>query len=261
MRQLYGNYTLLDEDAVPDFVIRVGTMGGARRLIRRQAMAFIDTPPPYTPLPWKMAPLMFEQAFNWCVATRTFTHLVVHAAVVARDGKAVLIPGESGQGKSTLCAALVGKGWRHISDEFALIDTETLEITAHPRPISLKNESIEAMRAWGRGSEPVEVMTGTPKGTVGYIPASAEAVEYAAETVEPVAVVMPGFRLGVDPSVNEVDKGRAFIFLTSCSVNYRELGEDGFSAMSRLVSKVPIHWADYPDTASGVAMVESLVLP
>ncbi|MFN3233138.1 MAG: HprK-related kinase A [Alphaproteobacteria bacterium] len=257
---LYGNFPITRSDAVADFTIRVGSTGGFRRFFRRQAMAHIDTPPPYVPLPYEMAPLMFEQALNWCVATRTFSHLVMHAAVVAKDGKAVIIPGETGQGKSTLCAALVSKGWRHLSDEFALIDPDTLEITAHPRPISLKNASLEAVQAWDRDAEPKMVMHGTPKGSVGYLPPSRRAVEAASQRVTPAAIVFPGFGRSSDPSIREVGKGQAFIILTACCVNYRELGETGFTALSRLVDSLPVYMSVYTDTATSVALVESLDL-
>ena len=243
-----------------DFVVRVGATSGPRRFLRRDAMAFIDTPPPFTPLPYKMAPLMFEQAFNWCVATRTFTHLVMHAAVVARDGKALIIPGESGQGKSTLCAALVSRGWRHLSDEFALIDPQTLEITAHPRPISLKNQSLQAVTEWDEGAIPQSVMIGTPKGSVGYLPPSRAAIEAASDPAMPAAIVFPGFGDDGPPSIEEMDKGRAFIILTACCVNYRELGEEGFAAMSALVAGTPIFRTAYADTASSVALIDSLDL-
>ena len=51
-------------------------------------------------------------------------------ALRIKDDFAVIVPGQSGQGKSTLCAALVARGWRHISDEFALMDPASLAITA-----------------------------------------------------------------------------------------------------------------------------------
>ncbi len=258
LKRLYGACRIDGDAQAADFVIRVGATSAIRRFVRRDVIALIDTPPPFTRLPYEMAPLMFEQALNWCVATRTFTHLVMHAAVVARDGKALIIPGESGQGKSTLCAALVSRGWRHLSDEFAMIDPETLEITAHPRPISLKNESLEAVTAWG--AAPESVMEGTPKGTVGYLPPSMGAIESAGQRAMPAAILFPGYTVDSDPSITKMEKGRAFIILTACSVNYRELGEEGSKAMTRLVSRTPIYRTTYPDTASSVGLVESLGL-
>jgi HprK-related kinase A len=259
MHHLYGEFDVLEEDAAPDFVIRVGGTGGLRRFVRRQAMAFIDTPPPYTPLPERMAPLMFEQALNWCVATRTFTHLILHSAVVARDGRAVIIPGQSGQGKSTLCAALVSRGWRHVSDEFALMDPASLDITAHPRPISLKNQSLAVVAAFAPGLEQSPAYQGTPKGTIGYVKPSRAAVEQAPQAVTPVAVVFPRFDPASTPMIESMGKAAAFIALTACSVNYREFGETGFAALTRLVGDHPVLSATYPDTASAVALLERVM--
>jgi hypothetical protein len=50
-------------------------------------------------------------------ADRTF----VHAGVVAVDDRAVLIPGRSGAGKTTLVAALLRQGAEYLSDEFAVL--------------------------------------------------------------------------------------------------------------------------------------------
>lgn len=258
MHMLYGEFDLLDDGEAPDFVIRVSGTGGLRRLARRQAMAFIDTPPPYTPLPERMAPIMFEQALNWCVATRTFTHLILHAAVVAKDGRAVIVPGQSGQGKSTLCAALVARGWRHVSDEFALMDPASLAITAHPRPISLKNQSLAVVAAWAPALRQSPAYEGTPKGTIGYVRPSRAAIESASEQVTPVAVVFPRFDPSSSPSLDPMEKAAAFIALTACSVNYREFGAAGFDAIGRLVDGHAVLSATYPDTQSAVDLLEQV---
>jgi hypothetical protein len=259
LRLLYGEYEMLDRETVPDFVIRVAGTGGLRRLFRRQSMAYIDTLPPYVPLPEHMAPLMFEQALNWCVATRTFTHLILHAAVVARDGRAAIIPGQSGQGKSTLCAALVSRGWRHVSDEFALLNPDTLEVTAHPRPISLKNESIGVVASWAPQAVLSEPFHGTPKGTIGYMRPGRAALEEAAAPVVPAAVIFPRYDPETAAGLSVMGTAAAFIGLTACSVNYREFGETGFRALSRLVEGGRVYSAVYPETASAVALVERAV--
>ncbi|MEN3974691.1 HprK-related kinase A [Emcibacter sp. SYSU 3D8] len=259
MHMLYGEFDLLDDGEAPDFVIRVAGTGGLRRFARRQAMAFIDTPPPYTPLPEFMAPIMFEQALNWCVATRTLTHLILHAAVVARNGRAVILPGQSGQGKSTLCAALVARGWRHMSDEFALLDPSSLAITAHPRPISLKNSSLAVVADFAPQLEQSQAFEGTPKGTIGYVRPARAAVEAASQAAAPVAVVFPRFDPAEAPSLDPMGKAAAFIALTACSVNYREFGHAGFDAISRLVDGHAMLGASYPDTESAVALLEQVV--
>ena len=70
-----------------------------------------------------------------CIRDR---YLIIHAAVVERNGFALLLPAPPGSGKSTLCAGLIHHGWRLLSDELALIDPETATLQAIPRPVSLK---------------------------------------------------------------------------------------------------------------------------
>jgi hypothetical protein len=43
--------------------------------------------------------------------------LTLHAGAVARDGKAVLLPGHSGSGKTTLTLSLAARGWLPLTDD------------------------------------------------------------------------------------------------------------------------------------------------
>lgn len=63
----------------------------------------------------------------------------VHAGVVGHDGSAILVPGQSFDGKSTLVAALVDRGATYLSDEFAAIDERGL-VHPFPTPLSLRDE-------------------------------------------------------------------------------------------------------------------------
>lgn len=64
--------------------------------------------------------------------------LYVHASVVAIGGSAIVFPGRSFSGKSTLAAELVKAGALYFSDEFAVFDTRG---RVHPyiKPISLRD--------------------------------------------------------------------------------------------------------------------------
>jgi len=72
-------------------------------------------------------------------AAERLTGLVaIHAAVVAVDGVIVLIPGESGVGKSTLCIAAAQTGAAVLSDEYALVDTTSGLVTGWNRPVRMR---------------------------------------------------------------------------------------------------------------------------
>ena len=58
------------------------------------------------------------------VAEHAPEYVFLHAGVVAWEDRALLLPGQSHAGKSTLVAELVRAGATYYSDEFALLDSE-----------------------------------------------------------------------------------------------------------------------------------------
>mgnify|MGYP000520359828 CR=1 FL=1 len=64
----------------------------------------------------------FEALVRFEVARRTPRWTFVHAGVVGWGGRAILIPGRSFSGKSTLVRALVQAGATYYSDEYAVLD-------------------------------------------------------------------------------------------------------------------------------------------
>ena len=64
----------------------------------------------------------FETDLQLYVAEMAPRRLFVHAGVVGWRGQAVLIPGRSFTGKTTLVAALVKAGATYYSDEYAVLD-------------------------------------------------------------------------------------------------------------------------------------------
>jgi hypothetical protein len=72
------------------------------------------------------------------VAARAPRHLFLHAGVVGWRGRAIVLPGASFSGKSTLVAALVDAGATYLSDEFAVIDGTG---AVHPFPRRLSTRS------------------------------------------------------------------------------------------------------------------------
>ena len=67
---------------------------------------------------------VFESELQLSVARLARPEVFVHAGVVAVAGRAILLPGRSGAGKTTLVRALVAAGATYYSDEYAVLDRE-----------------------------------------------------------------------------------------------------------------------------------------
>jgi hypothetical protein len=78
-----------------------------------------------------------DSALRAAIASGAEEHVFIHAGVVARAGRAIVLPGRSWSGKSTLVAALVRAGAEYLSDEFAVLDANG---RVHPfaKPLSVR---------------------------------------------------------------------------------------------------------------------------
>jgi hypothetical protein len=64
-------------------------------------------------------------------------YVPIHAGAVAVGERALLVPGMSRTGKSSLVAALIARGATYLSDEYALLDDEG-HVHPYPRPLLLR---------------------------------------------------------------------------------------------------------------------------
>ena len=85
------------------------------------------------------APMLqaFESKLALHVASHAEELLFVHAGVVGWRGRAIVLPGRTHAGKSTLVAALVRAGASYYSDEYALVDGDG-RVRPYPRALSLR---------------------------------------------------------------------------------------------------------------------------
>ncbi len=256
LRRLYEGYP--EPEGVCDFTVRLEAERPWRRWVRPSVAIRGDyVLPDAAPLPLAQGILAAEMGMNLQMALGQKRYLLLHAASVERDGRAMLMTGHSGAGKSTLGALLGERGWRFMGDEFALLDLDGGLLHPFPRAISLKNESL------GRfgGVDPARlgpVLTGTPKGRIRHLRPNPEALKRMGEPAKPVLILFPRFGRDLEPVVREVGAAEAFMRLTQASTNYVALGERGFDALTRFVSDLPCKAVDYADTDQAEELVDSV---
>jgi hypothetical protein len=96
----------------------------------------------------------FESDIQLYVAERAPRHVFVHAGVVGWRGQAILLPGTSMSGKSTLVAELIRAGATYYSDEYAVLDA-TGRVHPYARPLRLRQDGPRQRRR-----DPVEAVAG-----------------------------------------------------------------------------------------------------
>lgn len=256
LRRLYAGYP--SPGGACDFTVRLEAERVWRRWLRPSVAIRGDyVLPDAAPLPLAQGLLAAEMGMNLQMALGQKRFLLLHAASVEKQGRALLLTGHSGAGKSTLGALLGERGWRFMGDEFALLDLEDGRLHPFPRAVSLKNESL----ALFDGVDPDRlgpVLAGTPKGTIRHLRPNDEAVARMGESAAPVMIVFPRFGRDFEPAVREVGAAEAFMRLTQASTNYVALGERGFEALGRFVTTLPAKAIDYADTKQAEALVDRL---
>jgi hypothetical protein len=82
----------------------------------------------------------FDSAFRLAVAALAPKRIFVHAGVVAWNGAAIVLPGRSMTGKTTLVAELLRAGASYLSDEYAVLDSAG---RVHPfqKPLAIRADS------------------------------------------------------------------------------------------------------------------------
>lgn len=84
--------------------------------------------------------------------------VAVHAAVIVRGSQALVVPGASGVGKSTLCVAAAAAGAQILTDEYALVNPASGLVAGWRRPVRVRRPDGGADRfELATESEPVRV--------------------------------------------------------------------------------------------------------
>jgi len=237
IRTVYGGYPADDATGMFDMTMNLRPVRGLRSVVRPQVELLCDGLREFEPFPLQTSLPLLEWGTNFAIATRMFCYLLLHAGVVERSGRAIVMPAMPGSGKSTLTAALTLRGFRLLSDEFGVVRMNDARLLRMLRPLALKNESIDVIQRF----EPTAVIgprfPKTRKGTVAHLAPMPSHIDARREAVAPALVVFPRFVPSAGVELEPVSKTRAFARLAVNSFNYQALGPEAFEALGQLVDE------------------------
>ncbi|MGH9281569.1 MAG: hypothetical protein ACRD0S_01395 [Acidimicrobiales bacterium] len=165
--------------------------------------------------------------------TASSRHVLVHAAVASYGSRAVVLPGRSGAGKTTLVTALALAGWSYLSDEIAALDPDDDIVGPYPRPLALEPEA-GAIVPGALGRWPSEV----PRLVTDLellLPASLGAGP--ARPARPGAIVFLEVVPGSPARLEPLGRAEALERLVPHTLNLSVLGPRGFRSLARHVRR------------------------
>lgn len=257
LAQLYGQFSLTNSE-FHDFHVRLSRPAGLRSWFRPQVEFYYDGYRPFKPLPVDQAYPMLEWGLNWCVSAHAHHFLIIHAAVVEKNGFAAILPAPPGSGKSTLCAGLVLSGWRLLSDELTLIDPATGLIYPLARPVSLKNQSIKIIQKFSSAAFLNRPSHDTAKGTVSHLRPPEQSVHRQQEPARPGWVIFPKWQAETAARLTPRSQAQTFIYLAQNAFNYSELGEKGFRAGTEMIRQCDCYDFTYHALPDAIRIFDAL---
>lgn len=258
-RQLTPAFPSGDKEskASAEYEVLIQNGKNRRHLLGQQGNIIIETPD------WLELLLTLQERFlhDFIKFTRDQYYLL-HSAILVKRGKAVLLPGVSKSGKSTMAIALLKEGFKYISDEIAAIDLDTLGASGFPRAIVMRDKTLSLFPHLGPEIN-----------HLGYklvVAGKVREVHYGIPSGKNLASMKKSFPISVIVFPHYGGKGYTFLSeikspsvalfdLMQCSLNQRRLKERGFKTAARLVRQAKCYSLQTKDLAKACEIINGLV--
>ncbi|MCF2947727.1 HprK-related kinase A [Paraglaciecola aquimarina] len=244
-KQLYADFEVKPKESFTDFQVSVAYPNNIRRFLKPQVSFYFDEHSPFLPLPKSQSYPLLEWGMNWCVAGHKHNYLLLHGAVLEKNGEAMIFPAPPGSGKSTLTAYLSHTGWRLLSDEMTVINLTTGLVEPFVRPICLKNNSIDLFHSWFPDAFISNIAKDTNKGDVAHVKPPIDSVNRYLEPAKVKAIVLPKYDKNVELDIYALNKCDAYKAVSTNAFNEGVMGKEGFESAVNLVEScdtVEIHY-------------------
>lgn len=190
-------------------------------------------------------------AINEPLATRS-PHFTTHAGVLVAGGEALVIPGVSGAGKTTLTAALLQRGWTYGSDEALALEWDTAIAHAYPRPLGISDWTAKTLA----------IQAGVDGVGERFVRAADLGARRAAEPFAVRHIVLPDRTSGTDrPRLERAQRMDAVEALLRRSFNHYRNPTLVLRLLADVVSGADVHVLRYGDPAAAADLLGGLAPP
>lgn len=187
---------------------------------------------------YQLAYILMNEVIFHCIDTND-SHHALHAGCVCKGNNCIILPGKSGNGKSTLTCWLVKNGFQYLSDELVLLgyDGSILPMT---RPISLKvGPDHKSWLLEGNRENIITCDTGS------MIPHRLLNAKFQRQHPRITCIIYPQFSVDAIPRLQKISPAKSSLYLLQSHVNARNLQGHGISSISTIVRQCKSFTLDY----------------
>ena len=185
--------------------------------------------------------LMGEVVFHLIEHNQQF--MAIHAALLSNQNGGILLPGESGNGKSSLSIWMTLNGFRYHTDELVLIKSGSLETQVFTRPFNIKRHGVKAINSI------LDLDTLEPPAETGdfitMIPHRALNPDFTQQSPPINRIIYPRYKQAGENELLPLSPAAAGIELMKTHVIARNLPGHGFKQLLDIVKAVPSHMLHY----------------
>jgi len=205
----------------------------------------------------KLGPLV--KGLLWVTAVNSYDFLLnLHAGVVTKGSKCVLLPAESGSGKSSLTAALTHSGYRYLSDEVGLIERGTFRVPAVPLAVCVKESGWELMGRLYPEIATLPIHRRNDGKIVRYIPPKPAAVQSEPALVS--HIIFPRYVAGKPTRLEPLSRSAAFTrLMDQCVALSRRLDHDNVNDMIRWIAQIDCYALTFSSLEEAISIINGVV--
>lgn len=187
--------------------------------------------------------------------------MCIHAGVVTDGRTCILIPGESGRGKSSLTAALVKAGYTYCSDEIALLAENSFEVTAPHIAMCIKDSGFDTMAALFPQISDLPVYDREDGKQVRYfLPGDGRTADPAGAAMPVQRIVFPRYDPDQPPGLTRMDKATVLrIMLSECMAIPKHIDQPGIARFVRWIRDVDCFQLSVSSLDDAVTMGKQLM--
>ena len=188
--------------------------------------------------------------------------LLFHAAAVSRKGFGILLPGQSGSGKTLLSAWLTRQGYQYLTDEMALVESQALGMHGFCKPLHIKDATIPGLNAIIE--KPDQKNMHPSNGILSIDRGFLVDSSYLNSATGPWdsrtgMIIFPEFKSGGTGKMIRLTPANTGLLLMKSLINARNLPSHGFDQIALLARKVPAYTIAYEDFLKVFNEIDALI--